>query len=261
MSQGGASSPKNKPPKGNEPERRRRGQALGSPVEQPDYNWTTPFGSILNGSGKDEHINGVKITEAEARALRKYTDSSHINMVLGKADGDLNSPIFSDAEREQVRNMDSAIEGFGWNKTETNTPFVRGAGAITCGVPTNYMTPQEIVDYINTKRIGTKNVNVGYTSICRKSNVASSFSGNQKNPVVLEYRTIGKGMRGVFVSGGNGKMPISGFGTNENETLLQRNVVTVPVYAYLGSDGRPRVVVDAFPLKKGDTGWTTNKGI
>lgn len=66
------------------------------------------------------------------------------------------------------------------------------------------------------------------------------------DPIVVKYDKIGKGMKGAYVSGGKGKTPISYFGQSEYETLLQRNVKTTPVKAYV-QNGTVYVHVIANP--------------
>lgn len=205
---------------------------VASPWEQPDI-----------GNGKRQ------LTQEEADALYEYTKSSHVNAELAKVKGDVTQ--LDSQWAEMVKNLDSGISKFGWNKTEDapqyGTVALRGGGAIMVGVPESLkLSAQGLADYINANLIGVDATNVGYTSITRTPNVAENFAAmyNNKNPVILDYASVDDGVRGVYISGGQGKTPISDYKTYEDETLLQRNIVTTPRTAYVGSDGYCHVVVD-----------------
>lgn len=199
-------------------ERRRRG--LADPLEQQDY------------------------PPEERKALYDYTYSSHINWELGNKGYDNLDPT----HKKMAENLDKAIAKSGWNKDQDNTPFSRGCGAIVVGVPQNqkFSSQQDLADYINKNCVGGTFTNVGYTSITHKDSVASGFKSSQPNPIVVKYDKIGKGMKGAYVSGGKGKKPISYYGEYEYETLLQRNVKTTPVKAYV-KNGTVYVHVIAKP--------------
>ena len=177
----------------------------------------------------------------EQEALSWYTDSSYINSKLAFNGYD----SLDKSERDKVKNMDSAIEKSGWNETETNTPFLRGAGGYAIGISEDmeFKSQQQMVDYINSKLVGTETQNVGYTSITRKPDIAKSFSSGEEHPIIMEYVHIEKGVKGAYLSGGGNKKAISSFGTYEDETLLQRNIWTAPTNAYIGNDGRVHVQV------------------
>ena len=233
---------------------------LSSPVIQPVY-----------GVG-DNATAGYSITDDQKKALYKYTSGLSINGRLGAVDGDVTQ--LDEYDKKYVKNLDDSMKYFGWNETAHGTDLIRGGGGIIVGVPTTmkFQSTQALADWINNNRLGTRNMNVGYTSITHEDNVytAGSFASSYPNSIILEYDRIGKGMRGVYVSGsgGTGKTnqgghtqeAISAFGSSEKETLLQRNVVTIPQYAYVGDDGRCHVVVWAYPKGKNMTG-DTNKGI
>ncbi|MBR2680384.1 MAG: hypothetical protein IKE23_06480 [Exiguobacterium sp.] len=233
---------------------------LSSPVIQPVY-------GVGNNATK-----GYSITDAQKKALYDYTEGSSINGRLGAVDGDVTQ--LDEDDQRYVKNLADAMKYFGWNKTQHGTGLIRGGGGIIVGVPTTmkFGSAQQLADWINNNRIGTRNMNVGYTSITEESNVhtAGMFSNSYPNGIIIEYDRIGKGMRGVYVSGKGGadktnqggyyQEAISAFGGAEKETLLQRNVVTIPRVAYVGDDGRCHVVVWAYPKGKNMTG-DTNKGI
>lgn len=200
-----------------------------------------------SGSGKLGHPREQRddYTPEQYKALEDYTSSSSINKHLGVEGYDNMDAYY----KNMADNLDKAIAKSGWNKTETNTPYMRGAGAIVVGVPQDmkFKSQQDLADYINKNSVGNKYVNEGYTSITTQHHTAKSFADTQKgkNPIILEYAKIKKGTKGAYVSGGHGKKPISVFGSMEDETLMQRKVKTTPISAWVGNDGYVHVAVIA----------------
>ena len=186
----------------------------------------------------------IDYPQDEQTKLYDYTESSHINYELGV----IGYNNMSDTYKEMADTLDTAISKSGWTKDEFQTGMYRGGGGVMIGVSQDqtFQSKQDLVNFINNNLIGVPTTNAGYTSITGTFSVAKSFSSGEKNAVILEYGKIGKGMRGAYVSGGNGKKAISYYGTDENETILQRNVKTTPVMAYL-KDNRVHVVVTADP--------------
>lgn len=204
-------------------------------------------GGSGSGGGKLGHPREQRddYTPEQYKALENYTGSSSINKHLGVEGYDNMDAYY----KKMADNLDSAIAKSGWNKTETDTPYMRGAGAIVVGVPQDmkFSSKQELADYINKNSVGNKYTNEGYTSITTTPSVARSFANSQsgKNPIILEYKQIKKGTKGAYVSGGHGKKPISVFGSDEDETLMQRKVKTTPISAWVGNDGYVHVAVIA----------------
>lgn len=194
--------------------------SLGSPTAQRDY------------------------PPAEEDALRRYTRLSSINPLLGRKGYD----GLSDSNKELVQNLDKAIARTGFNKdyiAGDSFKFSRGASGRSIGVPKDqdFNNAQELADYINNNLVGKPSINKGYTSITQDSSVSNNFASSHKNAVVLEYAKISKGVRGAYLSGGNGKAAISHYGSRERETLLQRNLKTTPISAWVDSNGTVHVAV------------------
>lgn len=174
-------------------------------------------------------------TDEEREALYNYTISSHINYELGT----LGFDNMDDYYKEMAINMDKAIAHTGFTEDYVpnayDKPYLsRGGGAIMIGVPEDmkFSTPQKLADYINKNCVFNQDTgeiyeytNAGYTSITQRPSVSNGiFSSGKTNPVVLDYVMIEKGVRGAFVSGGKGKVPISYFEENEAETIIERGI-------------------------------------
>ena len=199
----------------------------------------------------DPREQRTDFTYDEERSLYNYTKSSNINKKLGLQGYDK----LSASDKQYVENLDKAINKAGFKSDyipdgKDKPMFMRGGGAVMIGVPESmsFNNPQEMADYINKNLIGKYTTNAGYTSVTTTKSVADGFASGQKNPVILEYGEIKKGTRGTYVSGGKGQKAISFYGKGEDETLLQRNVSTAPVQAYV-KNGRVHVVVMAHGKK------------
>ena len=220
-----------------------RGATLSNPREQP-YTATEKAAYGIE--------NRAEISADERHALWEYTDSSVIiNSRLAEAKG--RAAELKGHVKQTVKDMDSAINRFGWNKKEMlgeDGALYRGAKLWALGIPTDAgLKGEALADYINENRLGTINLNYGYTSTSLSESVAKGFI-HQHNGVIVEYNSVGRGVRGLYVSDEN--RPISAFKDYEQELLMQRNLVTVPLGAWVGSDGYVHVAADIRRRKKGE---------
>ena len=201
-------------------------------------------GSKGVSGGWSDAFKQQKYPSDERIALYDYTVASYINKEI--ADSIKNGTPLPPRYIKMKALLDKAINKgvITAHNGKPAFPLFRGGGAIMIGVPEVEFTQAELVKFINDTRIGTKNPNVGYSSVTTKQGIARGFSIRRKNPIVMDIKKVGKGIHGAAVSGQGGERPISGSGSLEEEIIGQRNIIYTPIgKAYIGTDARVHVPV------------------